>query len=166
MKPKTKLLIIVIIVLVVAGMITWGIFTQKSVEVLIPEPDRTLVLPPPDQKVGELPNQTPSAVVLPTDAVHSITYTDAGFYPETLMIKKGEKITFQNNSSLGFWPASGKHPTHALYPEKGGCIGSRFDACAEYQPGQSWAFQFDFPGTWKYHDHLAPSKTGTIIVAP
>ena len=166
MNTKTKLLLTIGIVLVAGGAIAWGLLTQKPVEVLVPEPDRTLVLPPPDQKSGELANQTPSAIILPTDAVHTITYTDAKFSPETITIKKGEKVTFQNNSSLGFWPASGKHPTHGTYPEKGGCISSIFDACAEYQPGQSWSFQFNIVGTWRYHDHLAPSKTGTVIVTP
>lgn len=166
MQNKHKLIVTSAVIVIVAGLVTWGILTQKPIEVLVPGPDRSLVLPPSDQKVGELPNQTPSAVILPTDTVRQVAYTDAGFVPATITIKKGEKITFMNNSSLGFWPASGAHPTHALYPEKGGCIGSLFDSCAEYQPGQSWSFQFNFPGTWKYHDHLSPSKTGTIIVTP
>lgn len=166
MEQKTKLWLTIGITFVVVGVVIWGLFTQKPIEVSVPQPDRTLVLPPPDQITGQLPNQTPSAIVLPTDTLHIITYADAGFSPKTITIKKGEKVTFQNNSSLGFWPASGKHPTHELYPEKGGCFSSKFDSCAEYQPGKSWSFQFNIAGTWTYHDHLAPSKTGTIIVTP
>lgn len=162
MSTNKKIVIGVVIVLVIVAII-WGIQNKKPTEIT-PSESNGVTLPPPEQKTGELPNQTPSAPVLSTDTLHIVTYTDAGFSPATITIKNGEKVTFQNNSSLGFWPASGVHPTHNLYPEKGGCVGSKFDACAEYQPSQSWTFQFNFVGSWKYHDHLAPSHTGTIVV--
>ncbi|OHA38709.1 MAG: hypothetical protein A3G03_02780 [Candidatus Taylorbacteria bacterium RIFCSPLOWO2_12_FULL_44_15c] len=62
------------------------------------------------------------------------------------------------------WTASAVHPTHRAYPTSGGCLGSTFDACAGVQSGNSWSFKFDISGTWKYHNHLNPGDTGTIVV--
>ena len=93
-----------------------------------------------------------------------ITYTDSGYSPATLRIKKGETATFKNQSSQSMWTASAVHPTHLAYPTIGGCIGGTFDACKGVQSGDSWSFKFDIAGTWKYHNHLSPSDTGTIIV--
>ena len=87
-----------------------------------------------------------------------------GFLPGTLRIKAGESVTFINKDSLEHWPASDIHPTHNLYPESGGCIGSKFDACRGLKPGESWSFTFNKKGTWEYHDHLHSNLRGTIIV--
>lgn len=99
-----------------------------------------------------------------------VTYLDSGFSPSTLTIKAGERVTFRNESSRAFWPASAVHPTHKVYPgsdiQKCGTAEERqiFDACRGIEPGSEWSFKFDNVGTWKYHDHLNASKTGTIVV--
>ncbi|MBM3257264.1 MAG: hypothetical protein FJY98_02960 [Candidatus Liptonbacteria bacterium] len=93
-----------------------------------------------------------------------ITYTDQGFSPVSLTISKGEKVIFENQSSRAFWPASAPHPAHTTYPERQGCVASTFDACGPQASGDPWEFQFNRVGTWRYHDHLNPSKMGTIIV--
>ncbi len=56
------------------------------------------------------------------------------------------------------------HPTHTKYPETGGCIGSKFDACKGYAPGTNWEFTFNEVGVWGFHDHLYPQFTGKITV--
>ena len=114
-----------------------------------------------DQKQIEIKPTTEQASVAESSVV---TYTDAGYSPATLRIKKGDTVTFKNQSSQSMWTASAVHPTHRAYPTTGGCLGSTFDACAGIQPGDSWSFKFDISGTWKYHDHLNPDNTGTIIV--
>ncbi|HXK35365.1 MAG TPA: hypothetical protein VJ103_02595 [Candidatus Paceibacterota bacterium] len=94
-----------------------------------------------------------------------INYTLGGFLPSTLTVTKGTTVTFFNShTENSVWPASAFHPTHIAYPTTGGCIGSTFDACAEISPGGSWQFTFDIPGTFKYHNHLSPPETGTIVV--
>ncbi|MBI2594782.1 MAG: cupredoxin domain-containing protein [Candidatus Colwellbacteria bacterium] len=85
-----------------------------------------------------------------------VTYTDNGFSPATLTVKKGETVTFKNNSGKSFWPASAVHPTHTVYPE--------FDAKQGIAPGAAYSFTFSRTGSWKYHNHLNPSLTGTITV--
>lgn len=124
--------------------------------------------PQPTPPVLQTSNQqTPSQPPLgqtPAAGKNIITYTDTGYSPTILKIKNGETVIFKNNSSQSMWTASGVHPTHRLYPTTGGCIGSTFDACQGIQPGQSWSFKFDIAGTWKYHNHLNPSDTGTVVV--
>ncbi len=93
-----------------------------------------------------------------------VTYTDSGYSPQILQVKAGVTVTFKNESSESLWTASAIHPTHKAYPTTGGCLGSTFDECKGDDPGTSWQFKFDIPGTWKYHNHLNPSRTGTIVV--
>lgn len=93
-----------------------------------------------------------------------VTYTDTGYSPATLRIKAGGLVTFKNQSLRSMWTASAAHPTHRQYPTTGGCLGSTFDSCKGVQPGSDWAFRFDTPGAWKYHNHLRPGDTGTIVV--
>lgn len=119
----------------------------------------------------EQPVQRPSSpssdATAPESAVekeNAVIYTDSGYSPTALKIKKGETAVFKNQSSRAMWPASATHPTHRVYPTTGGCIGSVFDACAGVQPGETWSFKFDISGIWKYHDHLNPDATGAITV--
>lgn len=110
------------------------------------------------------PASQPPADQTPATEEKIITYTDSGYSPATLTVKKGETVTWKNQSSQSMWTAAGKHPTHNLYPTTGGCLGSTFDACQGIQPGNNWSFKFDIVGTWKYHNHLNPGYFGTIIV--
>lgn len=93
-----------------------------------------------------------------------VVYTDAGFSPKTLTIKKGTTVSFKNESSHKMHVASDPHPKHDAYPTKGGCVGSTFDICTAISPSQSWSFTFDAIGTWSYHNDVNPSEDGTIIV--
>ena len=93
-----------------------------------------------------------------------IKYTNSGYSPSSLVVKKGATVTFKNESSRETWPASAKHPTHEVYPAAGGCIGSMFDTCRGLKTGETWSFVFNIPGTWKYHDHLNPQRFGAVVV--
>ncbi|EKD32886.1 MAG: hypothetical protein ACD_76C00122G0002 [uncultured bacterium] len=112
--------------------------------------------------------QEQEIVSVPVDASkteqNTVIYSDSGFSPDQLIIKSGGTVFFENQSSKSMWTASGAHPSHRIYPTTGGCIGSTFDACQGIQPGDSWSFKFDIAGEWKYHNHLRPGDTGTIIV--
>lgn len=85
-----------------------------------------------------------------------VTYTDSGFSPQTITVKKGGTVTFINQSSGGMWVASNPHPTHTDYPA--------FDEKASVGSGGSWSFTFDQVGSWGYHNHRNPSNLGTVIV--
>lgn len=95
-----------------------------------------------------------------------ITYTDAGFVPSSVAIKKGQTVRWENNSGSKVWPASAVHPTHSVYPQKSAsdCLGSTFDACKGLQKGESWDFTFNNVGEWRFHDHLHAYNTGSVTV--
>lgn len=99
-----------------------------------------------------------------------IIYTDSGYSSSDAVINKDDVIVFENKSSRDFWPASAIHPTHKVYPgsdiSKCGTVEETniFDACRPISSGSSYAFIFNQLGSWKYHDHLNPSLTGTITV--
>lgn len=66
------------------------------------------------------------------------------------------------------WVASNPHPLHTDYPgsdiKNCGAGTAMFDSCRVTNPGESWTFILEEPGTWGYHNHLQSSQTGTIIV--
>lgn len=96
--------------------------------------------------------------------VLTIEITSKGFSPNSLIIGAGDTVTWINKDTNEHWPASAKHPTHTVYPESGGCIGSKFDACKGLKQSESWSFTFNEKGTWNYHDHLNPAFGGKITV--
>ena len=95
---------------------------------------------------------------------NTVEITASGFNPQTLTVNSGDVVSFLNKDTALHWPASALHPTHNVYPEPGGCVGSKFDACQGLNKDEVFAFKFNQKGTWKYHDHLNPSLFGTIIV--
>ncbi len=113
---------------------------------------------------------TDSSQTNQSDAALLITYTDNGFGPNPLTVKKGDTVIFKNESSSDFWPASAMHPTHIVYggttlqehcPDDAGVA---FDSCKGIPSGASWSFKFEKIGSWNYHDHLNASHFGKVIV--
>lgn len=157
---------VIIGIIVVAVIAVGGYFLLRSPQYQAPSSN----LAPQSTSQGTAPTapapttQAPVTQGTPPAEQNVVTYANAGYSPNTITIKAGETVNFKNSSSQSMWTASGVHPTHRLYPTTGGCIGSTFDACKGIQPGNSWSFKFDIAGTWKYHNHLSPSDTGTIVV--
>jgi Raf kinase inhibitor-like YbhB/YbcL family protein len=94
----------------------------------------------------------------------TVEITSAGFSPNSVTVKTGEKVKFLNKDTEVHWPASNPHPVHTAYPQGGGCISSAFDACKALAQNEEWEFTFTQAGTWAYHDHLNAGVTGTVIV--
>src|SRR3989344_1106746 len=94
----------------------------------------------------------------------TVTITDKGFSPEEVNIQVGDTVTWVNQGKNTHWPASNFHPTHTLYPEDGGCLGSKLDACRGLKTGENFSFKFDQAGNWPMHDHLYPGLTMTVNV--
>ncbi len=84
-----------------------------------------------------------------------VTVTTSGFVPQTLTIKAGTKVVWMNKSGGTVTVNSAVHPTHLVYPPLN---------LGEFGDGSSVQLGFDKPGTYKYHNHLNPSQTGTIVV--
>jgi|GEM_PF-2555718 len=105
---------------------------------------------------------------LPKEA--TIEITSSGFSPGSVRIAKGGTVTWINRGAAASWPASAVHPTHTVYPgsgiEKCGTAeaASIFDACTGLAEGESYSFTFGPAGTWRYHDHNNPGRTGSVEV--
>jgi len=125
-----------------------------------------------DEKIvlGEDPIMTEDPDENPTNTPteHTVEFTSIGYRQDTLIIKSGDTVTFTNTISTKTWPASNQHPIHTAYPgsniNKCGSSSAIFDACTGLSNGESFSFTFNEVGTWNYHNHLRPSKGGTIIV--
>lgn len=85
-----------------------------------------------------------------------VRLTKSGFSPAGLKIKMGTKVRFMTSLNNNFWPASDLHPNHEIYPE--------FDPKRSLSPNESWEFEFDTIGLFRYHDHINPVNRGTIVV--
>ena len=85
----------------------------------------------------------------------TITFTDSGFEPSELTVKKGTVITIKNESSRGVEFSSDDHPAHRDNTEM------NMNTLA---PGESGSYTATAVGEWGYHDHIDESKTGTITV--
>lgn len=99
-----------------------------------------------------------------------VLYTDSGYVPQIFTVQQGETVTFVNGSTGLMWSATAVHPTHQVYPGSGinKCNTEEekniFDACRPIEQNQEWSFTFQEKGSWGYHDHLNPSRRGTIVV--
>jgi len=83
----------------------------------------------------------------------TITYTNDGFEPATLEVKKGAMVHFVNESDTQMWVASDSHPAHDILPT--------FD---QFKSGDMYMYIFEEAGEWEYHDHLNAAFTGLITV--
>jgi plastocyanin len=112
--------------------------------------------------------QTPTAMTEPSKAMkasvsatpeamsqNTVTLTADGFSPATVTIKKGDKVVWVNKSGDTATVNSDNHPTHLLYPMLN--LGS-------FNDGEKLELVFDKAGKYTYHDHLHPSRRGTVVV--
>ncbi|MBI2039355.1 MAG: hypothetical protein HYT22_03725 [Candidatus Niyogibacteria bacterium] len=130
-------------------------------------PDRACAvngIPTSIQNISPQGIPAPAGVAPTIPRTWEVKITDEGFFPKELAIKQGDAVIWMNGGSRPHWPASAMHPTHAVYPTTGGCLGSTFDACRGLETAERFEFKFEHIGTWRYHDHLNTSLTGAIIV--
>lgn len=86
----------------------------------------------------------------------TVIYTDSGYTPNMITVKKGTTVTFKNNSTGEMWTASGVHPTHQLLPG--------FDEMKSVANGGTYEYTFTKVGKWQYHNHVNASDQGYVIV--
>lgn len=87
---------------------------------------------------------------------NTVSFTDTGFSPAAITIKKGTSVTFENQSALNMWVASDVHPTHQLLPG--------FDQLKAVSKGGLYTYTFAKVGTWTFHNHVSPTNAGKVIV--
>ncbi|TSC87239.1 MAG: Uncharacterized protein G01um10148_344 [Parcubacteria group bacterium Gr01-1014_8] len=99
----------------------------------------------------------------------TIRMTASGFEPSQVEIVQGESVLFVNEDTEPHWIASDVHPTHTQYPgsdirECGTDAYKGFDSCHELLQDASFRFKFKQAGTWNFHDHMDPERSGTVLV--
>src|SRR3990167_7489221 len=85
-----------------------------------------------------------------------VTITDKGFDPQTILINKGETVSWTNEDIKAHQPASNPHPVHNGLPG--------FDAKKPLKKCETYQFTFEEAGTFGYHDHLTPTANGSVVV--
>jgi len=149
-----SIVIVAAIVLIILGI---SFFSKKNTQDEIPEEN----LSPQENIISETPEITE----------HFVEITLEGFVPKNLEIKQGEKVTWINKLATESRPASNFHPTHTNYPSSSIIMcgtaeeKNTFDACRNLKKEESYSFIFNEVGSWEYHNHLQPSKSGRIIVS-
>jgi plastocyanin len=86
----------------------------------------------------------------------TVVYTNEGYSPKEITVKKGETVKFINMSDRRVWTASDEHPAHTIYPE--------FDQKTAAGRGNEYTFKFDRVGTWGFHNHSNAKHLGTVTV--
>lgn len=84
-----------------------------------------------------------------------VNITSTGFSLANITINAGDSVIWRNGDSANHNVSSAPHPIHTTYsPLNLGVI----------KPGESKSLTFPTAGTYKYHDHLNPSLTGSVTV--
>ena len=87
---------------------------------------------------------------------NTVVYGDNGFAPKSITVKVGTTVTWKNTGNKMMWVASAVHPTHQELPG--------FDQLEATGNGTTYSYTFIKVGTWKFHNHVSPGDTGTVIV--
>lgn len=93
-----------------------------------------------------------SSTVQTTDQMVSIQ--DMAFSPNVLTIKKGVKVTWTNQDSVG----------HNIIGDDASLSGGLPAQADVLSNGQSYSHTFDTVGTFAYHCGVHPGMTGTVEV--
>ena len=155
----------IIVIIIVAVALVGGYFFLRGLR----SSPREASAPPVSGTSDKATPQQPTSQT-PATEEKIVTYTDSGYSPGTLTVKRGETVTFKNQSSQSMWTASALHPTHRVYSGTSldehcqGSANTAFDACKGILPGGLWSFKFDKTGTFKYHNHLSPKDSDAIVV--
>jgi len=125
---------------------------------------------PAEQANQQEENPIVEIILDPVSKTHEVAYTDGGYAPGSLTIKKGDTVVFKNQSTKLMWTSSAMHPLHMVYGGKSledhcpDVENDDFDQCQNANPGESWAFTFNKTGTWGYHNHSNSSHFGKVVV--
>lgn len=140
MSRNTTVAVVVVLVLIVGG---WYLLRPKPASYVAPPAS---VTPSSEESSSAATVQSANNLVM---------VTSNGFSPKEITIKAGESVTWENQDSVDHTVNSAVHPTHLVYPPLNlGVI----------KPGEQKSLAFPAAGTYKYHDHLNPSLTGSITV--
>ncbi len=148
MSKNTTIIVIIVVAVIILG---WFLFRPKtSVE--------TVSSPQPAATSTSSESATPSSAsggASMNQEKNLVTISSSGFSPQSITVKVGEPLTFENTDTENHTVNSDNHPTHLLYP---------FLNLGLIQPGEKKSVTLSKIGTFTYHDHLNPSLKGSVTV--
>ena len=115
-----------------------------STPTAIPAPP-TATSPPPPPGATATPTQ-----VVPLNASVSIVSQSAGFSPKVVTIQVGGTVTWTNTDGIAHSVAAADFSWYS----------------DSLQPGATYSYTFNVPGTYNYICGIHPFMTGTVIVVP
>lgn len=141
--------LVAVLVLIFIG---WNILSSRKSTTTTP-PSQTTT---PASKPSGQPSATEGgSMVEESNSKTEVKITSSGFMPQSITIKKGKSVTWINDDTKDHTINSAPHPTHTTYPRLN--IGA-------IKAGTKASLSFPDAGSYKYHDHLNPSLTGSITV--
>lgn len=149
MSKSAVITVVIVIALLLLG--GWSfISSQKPPVPQTPSVSQTPVPQPTSQATDEAEISSEEV-----DEALLVEITSKGFDPKEIKIKAGQTVTWMNTDTAVHTVNSAIHPTHQVYPRLN---------LDNIQPGAKKSLSFPDTGTYKYHDHLNPSLTGSITV--
>jgi plastocyanin len=104
---------------------------------------------------SSVPDKKEQSAATKTYEESLILLTEKGFEPSEMTIKAGTAARWRNNTLSDASVNSDDYPTNKIFP--GLNLG-------KFRTEQTLVYIFTKAGIYKYHDHLHPSRKGTIIV--
>lgn len=151
---KTVIVIVIALLIIGGGALALFSGNDKTADAPTNTPNSSSNNTPTDQGSNQNSNPTDSTSNQ-ASTQNTIVYTDSGFSPSNLSVKTGTLVTVKNSSSSTLEYNSDPHPSHTTNPELNqGSI----------EPGQSVSFKVTKTGTHGYHNHLNPSRKGSLVV--
>lgn len=141
----------VCILLFVVGIFFLSYSRKSAISTMPVEPQGVAV---PSVQTQQPQQKAYPSIIIPTGKT-TIMLTPNGFDPQTLTVQTKTQVVWTNNSGADASVNSADHPTHRLYPPLN---------LGLFHNGQNLSLNFNTPGTYRYHDHLHPERTGTVIV--
>jgi plastocyanin len=136
----------------ILGLAVLGGLFLIGLAILQPDSEEARVPEPAETEMTE--DSTEQACAATSQA--EVRVTSDGFEPGRVCLTVGGTVVWTNGTSSRAEVASDPHPEHDGYPgfyDQGGV-----------RRGETYNFIFERAGTWGYHDHLNPNRTGEIVV--
>ena len=105
-----------------------------------------------------VPSNEAAAVQQAADGSVVVTYTDKGFVPSVVQVKRGASVDFLNMSNRALRIAPVVDPKDATTAYLG------FEATKSIGRGETFGVSVTKPGIWGYKDLNSPKTVGIVIV--
>lgn len=147
MSKNTLIATVVVVVLVLAG---WYFIKSQKGGVSYTQP-----APAASPEVSQ-PTASATSSAAETTEKNAVNIESSGFLPKDITIRTGESVTWVNIDTVNHQVKSAVHPAHLLYPP--------LNTVDLLKTGEKKSLAFPQAGTYKYHDHLNPTLTGSVTV--